>query len=440
MLMNTRILLIDDDADFNELLTDVFSQTDHEIVSLRDPAEAVERIRTERFDLVVTDRNMPNITGEQIIKELRAVDPAIPVIMVSGYLDPDVVRSLVADGVNGVFQKPLNVFGLLKHANKLIDERRETDQESLPAAADFDPGLGFPFYSFACKAPKAMQFATALHAASSFRSSLVLIGEVGTQFLRIAADIRNLSRSEDEAILAIDPEFTSTQDFLDAVLGEAGNGIRQVLVVVLRTADMTGDLKQALISLSQGRGPFEPTGVSARFVFCVTEDVETMYDKGQIDEELYILLGTTELTVPPLKDCHEDIPILAQRLIGERLGESPPSVRISRGGCAFLSEQTWPGGFDQLDETIAIALDNLDGKTLSRDDLHYAYHNKAKSPHRMALVPLKPYLLARRNDFVAALAGIYRNDISKVAHILAVDEALVTGILGTRKGSLLDQM
>ena len=211
--MGKRILILDDDSDFNNLLTDIYAQADYEVVSERDPEAAVEIFRNDSFDLVVTDQKMPGLSGEEIIREIKRLDPAIPVIMVSGYLDNDTIRNLIREGVGGVFLKPLNVFSLLKRTSALIESAQADSERLAPTgggaesdSGDFNHGLSFPFDSYPCRASASLEFAKKLHALRGFKSNLVMIGEDGTDLPALLEDIRRFDAESGEAFALIERE------------------------------------------------------------------------------------------------------------------------------------------------------------------------------------------------------------------------------------------
>ena len=104
--MSYSVLILDDDVDFNSLLTDIFEQADYVVTSLTDPLGAVDVFRDTEYDLVVTDHKMPEMTGSEFMKVIKDIKPSVPVIMVSGYLENDTIRELISEGVGGVFLKP----------------------------------------------------------------------------------------------------------------------------------------------------------------------------------------------------------------------------------------------------------------------------------------------------------------------------------------------
>ena len=119
--MSKKILILDDDVDFNTLLTDVFNQAEYEVISAHDPQEALNLIQEEPVDVIVTDQRMPNLSGVEFFREIRSIHGNLPIIMVSGYLDSDTMRDLINNGVSGIFLKPLNIFSLLKRTSELLE-------------------------------------------------------------------------------------------------------------------------------------------------------------------------------------------------------------------------------------------------------------------------------------------------------------------------------
>lgn len=202
--MPYSVLILDDDADFNSLLTDIFEQADYIVTSLTDPIEAVEVFRDTDYDLVVTDHKMPEMTGAEFMKKIKKLKPQVPLIMVSGYLENDTIRELISEGVGGVFLKPLNIFSLLERTTELIEEAKkienapQTEEGSSDADSEMDAKLGFAFRSFPCKTGASTAFAERLYSLRNFKSTLSLIGEKSMHYRSICEDIRGFYESDAE--------------------------------------------------------------------------------------------------------------------------------------------------------------------------------------------------------------------------------------------------
>jgi len=118
--MPGRILIVDDDDDFRGLLKDVFTQAGHTVTAVNSAHNALGELSQHEFDAVVTDHNMPEMSGEELIKRIRSSEPNIPIILVSGYLNQDLIQNL--KNVNTeIFHKPLNVISLLRKTDERLN-------------------------------------------------------------------------------------------------------------------------------------------------------------------------------------------------------------------------------------------------------------------------------------------------------------------------------
>ncbi len=118
--MPGRILVVDDDDDFRQLLADVFAQAGYEVVSKNNAHHALETFEESDFDAVVTDHNMPEMTGEELVQSIRSSSPQIPIILVSGYLNQDLIQNLKNINTE-IFHKPLNVISLLRKTSEKLN-------------------------------------------------------------------------------------------------------------------------------------------------------------------------------------------------------------------------------------------------------------------------------------------------------------------------------
>ncbi|MFW6354177.1 MAG: response regulator, partial [Verrucomicrobiota bacterium] len=188
--MAHRILIVDDDQEFNVLLTDVFSQADYEVETCGDASSALERLAAGGIDLLVTDFRMPGPSGLDLVRRVRELQRELPIIMVSGYLDNGMIRDLIRLGVGGIFMKPLNIFSLLKKTGELIEREEQRESEEAPVeASGFGANVGYRFRAFPCRDACSRDFAKRLFEMRNFAKNLLLIAESGTDLRTLAEDL-----------------------------------------------------------------------------------------------------------------------------------------------------------------------------------------------------------------------------------------------------------
>ncbi|QYY35935.1 response regulator [Ruficoccus sp. ZRK36] len=431
--MGKRILILDDDSDFNNLLTDIFSQADYEVVSEQDPEKAVELFRGDEFDLVVTDQKMPGLTGEEFIREIKRLRPEIPVIMVSGYLDNDTIRNLIREGVGGVFLKPLNVFSLLKRTSALIEssqndaERQATGQGTTETdAGEFEHGLSFSFESYPCRASASLEFAKKLYGLRGFKNNLVLIGEDGTDLASLLEDIRGFDEQSGEAFASLELSQLNEATLLETVKEAQQAGANRLTLMISRPDQMDYDQTENVYAAARKKGPFLAYSLPVRYIFFVNEDIDTLYDSGRVDDNLYMFFGTSEARVPPLREIRDDLPLIARREVASEAArlqlDSVPSLLAP--AASFLREREWSSGMLGFKRVVRAAVAESKGDPISRELLEKICAN-ANASRTEEAGNLKHMLQMRRDDYLKAVYRLSGNQVDLTAEVLGVDASMV---------------
>ena len=436
--MAYSVLILDDDVDFNSLLTDIFEQADYIVTSLEDPLEAVEVFANTDYDLVVTDYKMPEMTGEQFMAAIKKLKPEVPVIMVSGYLENDTIRALISGGVGGVFLKPLNIFSLLERTTELIEESRRCKQKEFSdqASAAGEPAdvvsgdteLGFEFRSFPCKSQKSINFAERLYSLRNFKSTLSLIGELGTHFRLICEDMRNFYESEKERFIFLSPGSFDAEQVLSLFDEARAAGAERVTCVLLEVESMSAGQKLLVLSLAKCSGAFESMEIPSRTIFCVRGDLDELFDAGRIDEHLYILMGTAEVRVPALRECASDIAILAQQMVVDMIREKGlGSVsRFEASAKEYLSKQSWDHNYEQLRAVVREVMESNPGDVLTLAAVMAALHANAVALPRACF---EAQLSRSRVDYAQAASILFEGDKAQVAAFFGTDISVIEATL-----------
>lgn len=433
--MAYNVLILDDDADFNSLLTDIFEQADYVVTSMEDPIEAVGVFADNHYDIVVTDYKMPEMTGAEFMVEIKKLKPDVPVVMVSGFLENDTIRDLISDGVGGVFLKPLNIFSLLERTSELIDEAQrmhsgsETDSVEESTDPEINQGqLGFGFRSFPCKSPESSEFAERLYSLRNFKSAISLIGGHGTHYRSICEDIRGFYESDKEQFIYLTPSSFDSQEALALVVQAQQDGFERVTCVLLELEAMSEEQRKLAVQLVKCEGEFESIGTALRAIFCVSGDLDSLYDEGLIDENLYILMGTAEVQVPSLADCAADVPFMAQQIVAELTTERGLSTvaRFDKGARDFLKTHSWPRNHGELYSALRKLMEPGTPDIISSSTLQSAVRSMtAASPH----IRFVTRLSSVRVDYIRAVAILMGGDSARVASFFGSEVADIEGIL-----------
>ena len=427
--MPYSVLILDDDVDFNSLLTDIFEQADYIVTSITDPIEAVDVFRETEYDLVVTDHKMPDMTGAEFMKVIKEVKPEVPVIMVSGYLENDTIRELISEGVGGVFLKPLNIFSLMERTAELIEEAKKI--EKAPAHADVvddtgDAGakFGFTFRSYPCKSGASASFAERLYNLRNFKSTLSLIGEPGMHYRSICEDIRGFYESHEEHFIYLSAGSFDEQQALSLIEAAKEQGAERVTCVLLELETMDVAQKKLATALAKHEGPFDELDVVLRTIFCVSGDLDSLFDEGLIDENLYILMGTAEVQVPPLRECNVDVGVMAQQLVVEVAREASLAAvpRFERSARDLFRQHSWERNYDELSVTVRKIVEDNPGDVITHAAVKSALRvSSGASPRTL----LESHLSSQQVDYLRAATVLFGGDRSRVASFLGTDVSTI---------------
>lgn len=346
--MNKSVLIIDDDEEFSELLRGIYEQADYTVHTAMGSGAALEVIRNQPIQLVVTDQRLPgSMLGSAMISKMREMDLDIPIIMVSGYLDDDSIRDLIRDGVEGIFIKPLNVFSLLKKSSDLLEAHAKGNAGNDGNGGDHSGNSGTQeaIGHIQGLSEKGAFFLSKAREAASFRRNLLLIGPPGTLFEEISRDISSLSTTCKRCVF-LKPGQVGTET-LDKLIADQ-QGQNALTIVFLDAENLSAEEIDQLIAFGDEHGG--STGM-VRMIFCLGDTVESLYDQEKIDEELYLFLGTNELKIPALKDMPEDLVAIARREIAERSKEAGFDVKLR----SLFLDHDWPENMLELRSAIVRA-------------------------------------------------------------------------------------
>ena len=128
---NEKILLIDDEASILKLVKKRLEMQGFQVEAKNNPVEALELFRSEpdRFDLIITDMTMPNMTGEKLAKELLNIRPEMPIILCSGYSDRINAEKAAAIGIRQYIEKPMNMSGFMISIRKVLDQAKASTHD-----------------------------------------------------------------------------------------------------------------------------------------------------------------------------------------------------------------------------------------------------------------------------------------------------------------------
>lgn len=432
--MTKKILILDDDIDFNNLLTSIFSKAkkNYQITSCQDPKDAIKLIEKNSIDLVVTDQRMPNLTGFEFAQVLKKAKPSLPIIMVSGFLDSETIRQLINIGVDGIFLKPLNVFSLLERTAQLLNQKSDKKNKNYFAERTpfpYTTDLTFPLQTFPCNDPSTKQLANLMYYNREFQTNLVFIGPNGSPFLSLAKDLSKFIENQSSLFLYF-AKTAITLDIVENLIKSSLTEDHKSITILLPVLDDEGknDVTAIAQILKEKNNLIPRKEVSVRFIFCLQKSADILLAHNFINEELYLNMGNTEIEIPALRECTQDIEPLTEKLLEDicKLRNRTTKPSFSPDALTFLKEYSWPRNYEELYTLIDNIVSNPELTSISSNDIKSLLSTNFQEH---LVIEQESDLIDLHSEYIQAIYTLTNNNIEKSALILSIDQATLKKIL-----------
>ena len=360
-----RLLIVDDDAKQRRVLQILARKIGFDGVPAGGADEALAQFREQRCDLVVTDLQMPGRDGLDFLRELRAVDLEVPVIVLTGHGTVATAVDAMKLGAVDYLQKPFDVDALEIVVRRALDHSRSRlENRFLREQAAQDSGFG----QLIGAAPAMQPVFELLRQVGPTRSTVLITGETGTGKELAARAIHDLSPRKDKLFVplncsAIPGELLESELFghtRGAFTGATGERIGKFqaadegTLLLDEIGDMDLRLQAKLLRVLQ-EGVIEPLGsnrriaVDVRVISATHFDLRQLVKDGKFREDLYYRLNVLEVKLPPLRERREDIPALAVAFVAQFARDlGKPALGLAPDAVEALQAYAWPGNVREL--------------------------------------------------------------------------------------------
>jgi two-component system, NtrC family, response regulator PilR len=375
--MAARVLVVDDERSMRELLTIVLRRDGYEVIAAADGRAALDVLTRERVDVLITDIRMPEMTGVEVLREAKRIDPAIISIIMTAFASTDTaVDALRLGAADYVHKSPTAVNDLRLRVRREL-ERRQLQQENVLLKR----ALGTP-HTFAniIGGSGAMTAVYELVEAIAPTTSTVLIsGESGTGKELVARAIHTRSDRRDRPFVAVNcgalPETLLDSELFGhmrgAFTGAETNkkGLLEVAETGTIFLDEIGEMSQLvqvkLLRVLQERkfrrlGGTDEVEANIRVIAATNRDLSKMVAEGTFREDLFYRINVIPVRLPPLRERQDDIPALAEHFVAKFASLMKKDLQgISGAAIACLRAYGWPGNVRELENAIerAVALE-----------------------------------------------------------------------------------
>ena len=373
-MASARILIVDDEQLVRWSLNERLTAAGYDVFEAGLAADALERIGSADIDLVLLDFKLPDGDGLSVLKKIKEASPEIQVILMTGYSSIETAVEAMKLGAYHYVNKPFN----LDEVEMLVQKALETSQLRREVRAlRSSQGREYSFDAIIGQSP-AMQAIKALLArvAKSPASTVLLTGDTGTGKDLAAKSIHYNSDRARRSFVNITMSALPEQLLESELFGHergAFTDARQQKRGLLETADggtvfldeigeMTPGLQAKLLRFLEEKtfkrvGGLQDVRVDVRVIAATNRNLEQEVSNGKFREDLFYRLQVMPIALPPLRERHGDIPLLASFYVDLFNREFKRHVRgVSPEGMHMLESYQWPGNIREMRNAIERAM------------------------------------------------------------------------------------
>ena len=381
-----NLLIVDDELGMRQFLTHLLQREGHAVRVAESGRRAMELLREMPADLIISDVKMPDMGGIELLRAAREMLPEVEVIMMTAFARVETARDAFLLGAYDFVQKPfdnellketvaraLQKISLIKEKEALLEENKVLIQGQRTRGS---------LNNIIGRSPKMQALYQMIETVAQVQSTVLVTGESGTGKELVARAVHICSPRATEPFVSINcgafPETLLESELFGYVKG-AFTGANQNKRGLFEVADggtifldeigeMNLTMQVKLLRVLQERcvrpvGGTDEIAIDVRVIAATNRDLERQVAENTFCEDLYYRLNVIPVTVPPLRDRREDVPMLVNHFIKKYAGVAGRNIaRIHTESLSLLGQYEWPGNVRQLENTIerAIALETAD--------------------------------------------------------------------------------
>jgi two-component system, NtrC family, response regulator PilR len=372
-----RVLVVDDEPSMRQMLSIALRREGYQVATAEDGESALAALAAGQLDLLITDVRMPEMSGVDLLREAKRIDPGLSVVMMTAYGSKETVLEALRLGATDYVEKTPNLKDdLVLRVRKELDRKRLVQENvllkrTLQSAHQFSNIIG--------GSGPMLEVFQLVETIAPTSSTVLITGESGTGKELVARAIHFNSQRKDRPFVALNCGALS-ETLLDSELfghvrgaftGADSNkkGLIEVAekgtIFLDEIGEMSPVVQVKLLRVLQERkfrrlGGTEEVDADIRIIAATNRDLSKMVDEEKFRQDLYYRINVINVHLPPLRDRTEDIPLLAEHFVtkfAKQMGKSIDGV--SGDALALLKRYAWPGNIRELENAMerAVALE-----------------------------------------------------------------------------------
>ncbi|MBW1669531.1 MAG: sigma-54-dependent Fis family transcriptional regulator [Deltaproteobacteria bacterium] len=386
MKKKSTILVVDDDPGHRTMLRTLLTGWGYTILEAEDGSQAIEKVHEQPFDLILMDIRMIKMSGLEALREIKAYNPAIPIIIMTAYSSVETAVEALKNGAYDYLTKPLDFDELRLAMDRAMDHTHLREENRIlreTLGKRFDAG------NIIGQSPAMVRVLEMVAQVASSEATVLISGESGTGKELIAGAIHFNSPRKDGPYVKINcAAITETLleselfghekgAFTGAYKKKEGRFVQAQggTLFLDEISEMSLAMQVKLLRVLQEReitrvGGEEPIKVDVRLIAATNKDLVREVEEGRFREDLYYRLNVVNINIPPLRQRKEDVPLLAKHFLSIFSEKNHKNIEgFTPQAMDRLLRYDWPGNVRQLMNAIERAVVLSRSNYLDLEDL-----------------------------------------------------------------------
>src|SRR5213594_3191402 len=437
-----KILVVDDESAILRLLREALTQWGYQVTSASSAAEALQALRGDMFDAVITDIRMPDMNGLELLKEIKRHDESVEVVVMTGYPTiASAVEALKVGAFDYLSKPPL--LDELRHLMARMTERRFLRGEVHSLRARL--GEELTVNELVGNSPPMQRVKEIIGKVAVTDSPVLIEGESGTGKELVAAAIHRLSIRAKGPFIPVNcsaiPEDLLESEFFGHVRGAFSGAVSDALglfrgandgtLFLDEIAELSPGLQVKLLRVLQEMqvrpvGSTKAHSVDVRVIAATNRDLDRSIADGRFRQDLYYRLNVVRVSLPPLRARRDDIPALVNHFLRRYNRRFRRDVKgITPDALAALSSYDFPGNVRELENVIERAFAMGAREQITFADLPALGTAVAIPATSSTATGTVPRLADVEKDLILRALAFYKDDKEAAASALGISRRTI---------------
>ncbi len=400
-----NILVVDDEAVIRDGLQRILNRESFRVDTCKSGHAAIELLQQKEFGLIITDLKMPGMDGIEVLKAVKALQPNVPVIMITGYATVDTAVDAMKHGAADYIAKPFTPEQILDKVRRVLEQRTITiDEICLRKEIISHNG----FHQFIGESREMQKvYHRIIHVAAT-NSTVLITGESGTGKELAARAIHENSPRKEKPFVAVDCSSLAETLLESELFGHVKGSFTGAVLTktgLFKIADggtlfldeisnISLSTQAKLLRVLQERkitpiGGTQLVPIDIHLIAATNKELRLLVNEGLFREDLFFRLNIIPIELPPLRNRKQDIPILIRHFLKKYTVEIGKQIRgVAPDVMSFLENYSYPGNVRELENMIERAVVLAEGDIIRNEDLELWDRDDTSAHGGSELIPL----------------------------------------------------